>query len=171
MESEPVRNPFIEKLVPFLAAAEIAALVLTAVGLILQYYQLPNGAECVMLGGSALAIVYFLMAYLPQAGTEATTEVIPRGFSYLLYTTILPKIAFISCSIAVVGLLFGLLHLTGAHQMLTIGASTLLLSCLICGIAILMNNQNLKQLRGPLLRALPLALMAIYWLYTHQDLV
>jgi hypothetical protein len=142
MESEPIRNPFVEKLVPYLAAAEIAALVLTAVGLILQYYQLPNGAECIMLGGSALAIVYFLMAYLPPAGNKAETEVNPRGFS----------------------------HLTGAHQMLTIGASTLVLSCLICGVAILMNNQNLRQLRGPLLRALPLALMAVYWLYSHQDL-
>ena len=168
---EPSRSPFLEKLTTYLSYVEIGGLIVSSLGLTFLYMNLTSSRQLILLGLTSLAGVYFLSAFTipPDPGTGAEAGA-PKGFSDLFFQTIVRKIIYIGCSISVIGMLFGLLGLRGGGQMLLIGCTTLVISCLLSGLAIIRNDKISPFLEGPLMRAVPISILALYWLYKHWPL-
>jgi hypothetical protein len=164
MEASP--SPFPEKLGATLRYAEIGFLIVSAIGLMLFYANLPKGLEVIMIGLSALSTNYFLYAFTIPPKPEADSSTSPNGFIDLL-PTIVRKVVYLGCSVALIGLLYVHLKLPGGGDMLLIGGSTLVISCLLSGFLILRNNASISLLQGPLLRGLPILVLAGYWMATH----
>ena len=168
---EPRRSPFLEKLMTYLSYIEIGGLIVSSLGLTFLYMNLTSSRQLILLGLTSLSGIYFLSAFTipsdPGAGTEAEA---PKGPLDLFFQTIVRKVIYIGCSISVIGLLFGLLGLRGGGQLLLIGGTALVISCLLSGLAIVRNNKLRPFLEGPLTRAVPIAILAMYWLYKHWPL-
>ncbi len=114
---------------------ELVLSVLVAVSLLAYYTHLREGAQMVMMSMTALAIFYFLSAYL--------TPDIDAKFGAIAW-----KVLSISCSVCVIGLMFSILKFEGADQMILIGTTSLATSGLILsGYAV---SSGLGKL-GPLL--------------------
>jgi hypothetical protein len=166
---EARHTAFSEKLGTYLKYAEIGALIVSVFGLTLIYSNVSQGMEVLMIGMGALAGIYFLYGFtlppllvVPDAGPEASK----KGFIDLL-PSVLRKVAYIGCSVAVIGLLFEHLQRPGSEQLLMIGGVTLLISCLLSGIMILISNASIVWLRGPLLRGVPILVFVSYWFFMH----
>lgn len=165
---ETRRSPFLEKLMSYLSYAEIGALFLSALGLAFLYLHWEGSHQLLQVGFTALAMIYFLSAFTlpvdPATGPESDQR---KGFMDSFAKTILRKVIYLGCAVSLFGLLFALLGRPGAGQLLLIGGTTLVLASLLAGLAVLSNNTLLAFLQGPLLRAVPLAMLAVYWLYAH----
>jgi len=171
MDARP--TPFSARLSTYLRYAEIGLLILSAIGLVLFYSDLTRGLQVILIGLSSLSTIYFLYAFTlppeprPGAGSGPSPSVAsPKGFLDLLPTTI-RKVAYLASSVSIVGLLYEHMKLVGGGQMLLIGGSALVLSCLVSGLLILMNNATIILLRGPLLRGVPILAFVCYWMVTH----
>jgi len=167
MEASP--TPFSLKLGTYLRYAEIAFLILSAIGLILFYSDLSKGHEVILIGLSSLSTIYFLYAFTlpPEPQPDSDTSASPKGFLDLL-PTIVRKVVYIASCVSIIGFLYGHLKLPGGGQMLTIGGSTLFLSCLLSSGLVLRSNASIALLRGPLLRGVPILLFVCYWMVTRD---
>ncbi|MFM7855511.1 MAG: hypothetical protein ACKO96_27195 [Flammeovirgaceae bacterium] len=112
---------------------------------------------------AGLAVLYFLSAYKPQSylPKEAGGEQEKWGVSDLLLYAIAPKVAWIGCSVATIGILFYLQEMKGRGQMLILGGSSLAMVTILLGIGFFKGNKLVSQL---LMRTVPLCLMAFYLL-------
>jgi hypothetical protein len=90
------------------------------VSAVFQMMHWAYGAKLLMISISSLAVYYFLSAYLPSPIEN-------------LFAIIAWRLVGINSSVCVIGILFGFLHLSGAADMLVIGAIGLFIS----GIAFL----------------------------------
>ncbi|HCW05889.1 MAG TPA: hypothetical protein DGG95_00795 [Cytophagales bacterium] len=154
----------ISKLSKYFGKMEGIALAAFAVGYLLKILHYP-GQQLIIISLSALAVIYFLGAYVPaQAPEDGDEQSQPKGFAVLLGETIIPKLLGIGSAVAVIGILFTIQHFNGFREMLLIGSSTLGVSSIV-GLLVSMNNEKARaSLSNLLFRAVPLMLIGIYLL-------
>lgn len=144
--------PFTGKLYQFIGLAERVSLG----GAILSMFLKRFGTESdtlLILSLTTLSTVYFLSAFKPGGSVEPPPADQKSGDTLdLLVKIIAPKVGWIGCSVAVVGILFYLQGMKGYEQMLMIGGGTLAIVSAPLGIAFLKGNK--LQL---LMRTMPLA--------------
>jgi len=105
-------NPILLWLSTRKAFIEILLTTLVATGAILNYFKTPGSTEALMITMSLLSGYYFLSAYF-------ITDL--QGLPGIIAT----KVIGIASAICIVGLLYAILHLVGAAQMLIIGILSL----------------------------------------------
>ena len=133
------------------------ALIICAVGLGFLTLHYTGATELLMIGLSTLAGVYFLMAFMM---IQLPPDCKPTLYSFMLY-----KLIYISSAVTVIGILFALLKLPGANQMLLIGCGGLGVSILFSAVLIGINRDNMFVLKTPFLRGLGLLLLGVYFMY------
>lgn len=132
---------------------EFVSLLVTIVGIYL------SNLEILMIGMATLAAVYFVRAFTPpELGDNGGKQ---RGLFDLLAGVIAMKVAWIASSVAIIGALFTILHLTGAEKQLLIGVVSLATSIIIMGIYVVIKPDG-SRLFPVLYRAVPVCLFAIY---------
>ncbi len=159
------RVSFMTKLSGILPTIEKILLGGAAVGLIMKYQGLP-GDEILKISLSGLAGIYYLMGFMkpPQTEEAAATEEKKRGFLELLFSTIAPKVAWLSCSVSTIGVLFTLLNLAGSREMLMIGGSAAGLATLLIAVGLAQGNEKVKTISQVLYRLVPLLGISAYYL-------
>lgn len=156
MSSQP---SFSQTLFRYLEKAELILVAALAASLLARYLQMDVASTALKVSGSCLAAVYFLMAYRPPA-VKPTGEI--KGMADLAATTILPKVLWIGCAVGINGIMFYLLPLPGAQQMLQIHA---LAGGLGLGMFLALKNRTGAQELSPVLyRAAPILLITIFFL-------
>jgi hypothetical protein len=150
--------PFIFKLFD---PAEKICLVGVLFALTLKFLHLNGDDEIFMLSTSLLATVYFLMPYRPQVPVEGE-EGQRRGLRDLLAATVLPKAGWIACSVELIGILYGVLHLHGTGEMLQVGTLALGAVCLLAVYFIATGSKHTPSLMSFLYRAVPLFIIGLY---------
>ena len=164
--SEP-RSSFGSKMYSFLPKVEKVLLGVAAIALILRYQGI-NADEILKISLAGLAGVFYLMGFMrpPKAETDnsAQTAEEKKGFTELLFATILPKIAWISCSISTIGILFALLLLAGSREMLTIGASASAMATILVAVGLAQGNEKVKAISDVLYRMVPLLGISVWFL-------
>ena len=159
-------NSFASKLSGWLSIAERALVAGAVIGLALKTFSMrEQGDSLVMFSLSGLAGVFFLSAFRPPAAKTEKTEEKKLGFMDLLFTTILPKIAGISCAVGTIGVLFALLHMPGGEQMMQIGLAATGAASALIAIGLAQGNEKAKELSPFLIRLLPLMGICAYYLY------
>ena len=156
-------SPFAEKLYKIIGLAERVLLAGAIVALLLNRFENGNGAKLLTLSLGSLACLYFLRAFQPQSYIEPRPADSDQkmGMSDLLLQAIAPKVGWIGCSVATIGILFYLNGMKGQQQMLILGGGTLAIVSVMLGIAFLKGNKLVAQL---LMRTVPLCAMALYLL-------
>jgi hypothetical protein len=94
---------------------ESALALLVILSSLAKVFHLPFADEMTMITMSSLAMYYFLSAYLPSPIAN-------------LYAIIAWKVIGIGCSVCIIGMLFGFLHMPGAANMLVIGVPTIFIA-------------------------------------------
>ena len=114
---------------------------------------------------AALALVYFLFAFLPAKLTLTENE--PVGFNELLAWTILPKVMYIGIAIVALGVLlfYANVQNKGYEKLLTVGCSSLFVSLFLLAILAINGVKQLKLLRVIVFKALAFLLGGITVLY------
>lgn len=156
-------SPFAEKLYKIIGLAERVLLAGAIIALLLNRFEKGNGAQLLTLSLGSLAVVYFLRAYQPQQHSEEkpADDNQKSGMFDLLLQTIAPKVGWIGCSVATMGILFYLQGMKGQEQILLLGGGTLTIVNVMLGIAFLKGKKLVGQL---FMRTVPLCLMALYLL-------
>jgi hypothetical protein len=153
---------FVEKLYKLTSLAERIFLAAAIIALLLKRVNL-DGSSLLTFSLGALSALYFLTAFKPQPYVEEPhAEGDQRlGMLDLLLQAIAPKVGWIGCSVATLGILFYLQAMKGQEQILLLGGGTLAIVNVMLGIAFLKGNKLVSQL---LMRTVPLCLMALYLL-------
>lgn len=152
-------TPFSTKLFKLLDLAERVFLGATIVALFFRRMEMEIGS-LLMIAMSGLAIVYFLKPQQPPEliQEESDDEQPKLSFADLLVKTIVPKVGWIGCSVAVIGILFWFQGLKGSHEMLLLGGGTLGIASLVLTYAVVTGTKTLMPL---LMRALPFFLICV----------
>lgn len=108
-----------------------------------------------------LALCYFLSAYLPPS--EQPEDTSSRGFVDLLVMTIIPKVLWIGCSVATMGIFFQVMKMQGNEQMLLIGVLSVA-SCVFLLMVFGVIGKPIRPALPILLRALPVLAVALYFM-------
>jgi len=133
------------------------ALIVSGLGLGFLILEYPGANELIMLGLSTLAGVYFLSAFMMVQ--------VPVNSKPNLYCFVLYKLIYIASAVTVIGVLFSLLKLSGADQMLLIGCAALGVSILFAAALIGSSRDNLSVLIIPFFRGLALLLLGVYFMH------
>jgi hypothetical protein len=150
---------FAQRLYRYLEQAELILLAILGASLVARYLQMNGHLTGLQISLSGLAGVYFLMAYRPPPPLPEGEK---KGFAQLFSLTILPKALWIGCAVGAIGILFYLLQLEGARQMLLIHAAS---GGLGIGIFFAFRQTSDSQTLTPVLyRAVPLLLISVYLL-------
>jgi hypothetical protein len=151
---ENIQIVIIRTLLPWL---ERGGMVLLVVAATMMVMKIP-AQEVFMIAMGTLSIVFFLNAQVPPVMEKSEK---PFGFKDMLAFVILPKIMWISSSVCIIGILFSYLGLTGATQMLIVGAGSLAIAAFILFIFSL-SGMNLRSLQPTFLRVAPVFVIALY---------
>lgn len=160
MEPTTRTNPVHPLIFKILGVLEILGLAAAIVGISLKHLQLPGADETLMIGMSVLSMAYFLMAYKPPANTKSGAE--RRGFASLIVGTVLPRVAWIACSVSIIGMLFAILHLHGSGEMLMVGVSVLGVYTILAIYFIATGSEETPLLMSILYRAAPILVVGLY---------
>ena len=155
----PPQSPFSQTLYRYLEKAELVLLAALGASLLARYLEMNGYMTALQVSLSGLAGVYFLMAYRPPASQPDGEK---KGFTDLLAATILPKVLWIGCSVGAIGIMFYLLQLEGARQMLLIhtGAGGVGIGMFLAS----RQSSSAAALTEVLYRAIPLLLISVYFL-------
>ncbi len=107
--------PLLKVLMPHEQKIELALIAAILFSAGLNYLGTAGAQSALIVTMVGLAMLYFVSAYFPASGSS-------------LWGIIARKVVGLSSAVVVVGLLFTVLHLPGAHQMLLVGVGTLALS-------------------------------------------
>lgn len=114
------------------------------------------GAERLLISGlSILAACYFLIGFMPP---KIQPDSKPGLYSFLVF-----KVIYIALSVTLIGILFAVMQLEGADNMLLIGCGVLTIGLLISGVMSVANHDNLVVLKNPLLHGLGILLIGVYF--------
>jgi hypothetical protein len=139
-----------------LPKVQFIALGISLLGIFL-YITGNEGANMLLLAGlSTLSACYFLIGFIPPV-TKPDSK--PN-----LYSFVVLKIIYIALSVTLIGILFAVMQLEGADNMLLIGCSVLTIGLLISGIMLVTNHDNLIILKSPLLHGLGILLIGVYFI-------
>lgn len=159
-DQQPPPN-FGAKLRNLFVPAERVLLAGAMIGIIMKRFGL-DGNLILMVSLASLAGVYFLSAYLPPANPSTASDQ-PKSTKDLIYLTILPKITGISLAVAIVGILFALMHMPGAAQMLLIGSIAMGLVLVILGSGVAAGNEHARAMTPMLYRVIPILAISLYY--------
>lgn len=162
--SEPVKTSFVSRLRNFILIGERLFLAGTILGCAFKYLNYPAN-DILFFSLVGLATVFFLGAFLPgdvSGPTENDTES-KMGFVDLLMKTILPKVAGVGMAVAVIGILFGLMRMPGAVQMLLIGGTTCGLVTLLAGYGVVKGDSS-GVFMSMLYKTVPLFVLCFYFI-------
>jgi len=160
-------SPFMVMIFKLLNYIEILAVAATGAAFAMIYVEMSGGLELLMISMSVLASVFFLRAYQPltapppQPGKENDQA---KGFLELFCLVICPKVLGIGSSVTTVGILFMILKLKGAMEMLLIGCTVLPLAMAPIALYALSKPAWFGTLMPLLYRAVPLWLVGVYML-------
>lgn len=124
---------------------EMISLVVLSIGFLLKYLETGNSAGMIAIGLTTLAVTSYLLAFLHK----------PNGILQIITF----KMGHIACSVALVGVMFTLLHLPGNVVMLQIGAAVVAIAFILTTFTLLKDpSQKIKRtlLRYGLVLALSL---------------
>ena len=152
---------FVTALYRLLDRLEIVFLGAAVISLLLQYAGYQPASSGLMISLTSLAVVYFLNGYKPPS-SEQTGE--KKDFTALLSQTILPKVLWISCAVGTIGILFHLLNLPGAQQMLMIAAASNAFGVVLFLILSAISSTETQKLAATMYRVVPLLLICGYLL-------
>lgn len=156
---------YLAKILPWLESLAIVLILITGV---LMLLGMPS-EELFMVSMGTLAIVYFNNTRIPVELELPDNTAL--GFRELMAYMILPKIMWLGAAVAIIGILFHVLKLKGAMEMVLIGGGTLVTALAVLGILFLAGTKELHQpYRRILPRILPVAIAAIYLLVTELKL-
>jgi len=159
------KSPFTTLIFNVLPLAEKIFMAGIGVGLVLLYLELDTNLAFISLNG--IAVVYFLYAYKPP---ESKTENKPSGFVALMAFSTLPKVMWISCSISVTGIMFHLLALAGAPEMILIGLSAIGVGLFLFAIFFMTGVVDIKSNIPILSRMIPLLIVDLYLTMPYEIL-
>jgi hypothetical protein len=146
-------NPeFQSSLRKILTLALYASVAVGILAALMKMQQYAAGDSLLTIALSATSGVFFLSAYIPVQHSES----LKPDF----YATILFKVLYIGSSVMVIGILFTLLHLHGAQEMMLIGVSATSVATLVSAILFLKNPDNWQVLKRAFLSALSVLLIA-----------
>ena len=161
--TEPITvRSFSSMIFGFLQIVEKLAWVVAAVGLLFKYLHYPGANELLLLSLAGLAGVFFLFAYRPAP--KVTSSETKLGFADLLFSTIMPKVAWIGCAVLALGVLFGLLHLAGSNEMLMIGIAAGGFALFLILIGMAQGNERVKAITPVLYRLVPMLGTSVYFM-------
>ena len=146
----------------FLEKGELV-LIAVLVFLLIAHRMGYETAKSVQIVFMSLAAVYFLMAYKPPV-TQGDTAPEKKSLAELLFITILPKMGWIACSVLVIGVMFRLLHLPGAAEMMTIGTVAGLVPIGIIGMGLVQGSDGARVFLPLLIRLIALDAICVYYL-------
>jgi hypothetical protein len=150
---------FAQRLYRYLEQAELILMVILGASLVARYMQVNGHMTGLQISLSGLAGIYFLMAYRPPTPVPATEK---KGFAALLLQTILPKVLWIGCAVGAIGIMFHLLQLEGARELLVIHAAS---GGVGVGMFLAFRQTNDSHTLTPVLyRAVPFLLISVYLL-------
>lgn len=158
-------TPFIATIFRLLNYLEIVAVVAAAVGFAMLYSSMEGAPEILMVALSTLAAVFFLRAYQPIDGPPSQIENEgdrPTGQFGLLGARVAPKVLGIGSSITTIGILFSLLELKGAMEMLSIGCVVLPIAGVLVGFFMLSKPAWAGALMPLVYRAVAVWVVGIY---------
>jgi len=149
-------NTFPSTLYKILTWVQRLAMVLALVGFLFKTLHLTGGTEFLLLGFLTLAIVYFLLAFVPPY--------IPADTNPDLYVTILSKILYIGSSVTLIGALFYTLKLEGSINMLLMGCGSVAIALLVSAVFIGRKRDNWTVLDDVFIRSMTVLLIGVYFL-------
>lgn len=150
---------FAQTLFRYLEHAELILLAVVGASLLARFLQINGYLTGLQISLSGLAGVYFLMAHRPPVAPPTEEK---KGFADLLSLTILPKVLWIGCAVGAIGILFHLLQLEGAREMLVIHAAS---GGIGIGMFLAVRQSGSSGALTPVLyRAVPLLLISVYLL-------
>lgn len=151
------QNHFAQRLYRYLEQAELILLAILGASLVARYMQMDGHMTGLQISLSGLAGVYFLMAYRPPPAVSAGEN---KGFAQLFSQTILPKLLWIGCAVGAIGIMFHLLQLEGAREILVIHAAS---GGIGVGMFLAFRQTSDSQALTPVLyRVVPLLLISVY---------
>ena len=150
MEKPNPNNNFVQSLGKVVRYAEGVAILVAFVGIIFKYMHWTMGNEFLLIGLSTLAFTLFLGGFQAMQASNKFILVIHR-------------LGHICSAVAVVGILFTLLHLEGNKQMLTVALPSLIGVLVMAGVLAAKHEDTLRLLRPMLMRAVPLLLCCLYF--------
>ena len=156
---ERPQTNFQQSLAKILTVIFYASIALAVLGVLLKIQQQSYGDSIVMVSLSALAGALFLNAYMPMPLSE---ELKPD-----LYATIMSKVLYIGSSVTVVGILFTLLHLNGASNMLLIGSLSAGVASIVSGVLFLKNGDNWVVLKKAFITGVTVVLVGGYFIMKY----
>lgn len=124
-----------------------------------------NATDIIFLSLSGLSVVYFLNAFRPPAEEQYPDGVQePMGFGDLLSSLIIPKVLWISSSVATIGIVFFIADPAnqGYKQMLIIGGGSIMVALVLLLFISIGRAKHLKNLQPALMRSLPIGVLAAY---------
>lgn len=154
MEKTPVN--FQQSLAKILSIIIYASLAFAVLGILLKTQYQSAGDTILMVSLSALAGALFLSAFMPVN--------IPEGLKPDLYSIIIYKVIYIGSSVAVIGILFTLLHLNGAPNMLLVGSLTAGAASIFSGVLFLKNGDNWVVLKQAFITGVAVVSAGVYFI-------
>ncbi|HQQ81719.1 MAG TPA: hypothetical protein PLX35_06665 [Cyclobacteriaceae bacterium] len=157
-------NGFAGLFAKILPVVEKAALIAVTAGAVFKIMHYTGANMLLLIGLSALAGTWYLMAFSPKPPSEeeSNTPPEPKDFFSLLLSTILPKIMGIGGAVTVIGILFYLLHMPGSTPMLLVGSCTCAAATLILVFAL--SSGKINALPPMIWRIATAAAIGIYCL-------
>lgn len=116
-----------------LPKVEMISIAILVIAILFKYLETKGYPELISISLTTLAVTNYLIAFSPTQGETSLTFIITQ------------KIGFISCSIAIVGIMFTELSLPGNTTMLAIGGVTVGLACLSTGVLYFQKNSAIVR--------------------------
>ncbi len=160
------KSPFTSLIFNILPLGEKIFLAGLGAGLLLIYLALDTNVAFISLNG--LAVVYFLYAYKPPEIKSEEDK--PAGFAALIAFSILPKVMWISASVSMIGIMFHLLALAGATEMISLGATAIGTGLFILAIMLFTGAIGMKANVPMLIRVVPILIVDLYLLLVKWEL-
>jgi hypothetical protein len=157
METPPLN--FQQSLRKILTVVLYVSLALAVLGVLLKMQQQSYSDSILMVSLSALAGVLFLSAHMPIP--------IAEGLKPDLYATIMSKVLYIGSSVTIVGILFTLLHLKGAPDMMLIGCLSAGAASIVSGVLFLKNGDNWVVLKKAFITGVAVVLVGGYFIIKY----
>jgi hypothetical protein len=160
-------HPLFLQFLKYLPAVEKILLAALCVGIPLMIIGTDTAVVKVSLIG--LAITYFLTGYRPIDVPVRDDK--PLSFKELFGIIILPKVAWVSCAVLTIGLLFTLLGYEGYHEMLLIGCTSGGVGTFLFTVLWIGGVEHIPLVAPVLLRLVPLFLVDTYFLLTKMNIL
>lgn len=152
-------SPFVQKLYRFIEIAERVFLAVSIIAVSLKLLKISSN-EFLILSLGTLSTLHFILSKRTAESVLTENPFIDLGI--FIRKKIMPTGGWISCSVAIVGILFTLMNWDGAIEMLFLGWVCTLIFSLGLGYDSWKGDAQAKKI---VMRAVPLMLISLY-LYT-----